>query len=85
LAENLFRAIIVSGCRSPGFLYYDMAIPMVTTLHRKEIRTMDNVEMPARSDTQQANRWTSHTVLGTDLTSALGNFCYETSNVILPK
>jgi MFS family permease len=57
---------------------------MPTTFHVKEIRIMDKVEMPARSDVQQANGWLNRTVLGAGLTSALGDFCYETSNVILP-
>ncbi|WP_454731963.1 MULTISPECIES: hypothetical protein [Cupriavidus] len=31
-----------------------------------------------------APRWLNRTVAGTGLTSALGDFCYETTTVILP-
>ncbi len=35
-------------------------------------------------DTQQPRRWLNRTVAGAGITSALGDFCYETTTVILP-
>lgn len=36
------------------------------------------------SDTKHSNGWLNRTVIGTGITSALGDFCYETTTVILP-
>lgn len=37
-----------------------------------------------RSGPARPNRWLNRTVLGAGVTSALGDFCYETTNAILP-
>lgn len=45
---------------------------------RVETDTQSAVEMRPKS------RWLNRTVLGAGITSALGDFCYETTNAILP-
>ncbi|MFN3846788.1 MAG: MFS transporter [Paracoccaceae bacterium] len=40
--------------------------------------------LPASGDTNPPKRWFNRTVAGAGLTSALGDFCYETTTVILP-
>ncbi|MGR8998711.1 MAG: MFS transporter, partial [Gammaproteobacteria bacterium] len=44
--------------------------------------TTDNVNEPF--DQNKPGRWLNRTVAGAGLTSALGDFCYETTTVILP-
>ena len=44
--------------------------------------TTDNVKEPF--DQNKPGRWLNRTVAGAGLTSALGDFCYETTTVILP-
>lgn len=36
------------------------------------------------TEPEQSKRWLNRTVIGTGITSALGDFCYETTTVILP-
>jgi MFS family permease len=43
-----------------------------------------SVETTVDSQTAQPEGWLNRTVVGTGITSALGDFCYETTTVILP-
>ncbi len=42
------------------------------------------VETTVESRSEQPQGWLNRTVVGTGITSALGDFCYETTTVILP-
>lgn len=44
----------------------------------------DSHEPAPASDTKQPLGWLNRTVVGAGITSALGDFCYETTTVILP-
>jgi MFS family permease len=52
------------------------------TAPNKLTDTTDNVKEPF--DQNKPGRWLNRTVAGAGLTSALGDFCYETTTVILP-
>ena len=43
-----------------------------------------SAETPIDTQTVQPQGWLNQTVVGTGITSALGDFCYETTTVILP-
>lgn len=43
-----------------------------------------SVETTVNTQTAQPEGWLNRTVVGTGITSALGDFCYETTTVILP-
>ena len=43
-----------------------------------------SIDTPADVKTDQPQGWLNRTVAGTGITSALGDFCYETTTVILP-
>jgi MFS family permease len=61
---------------------------MRTHARRAAVNTSDesSVAPPVDGSTQYpaATRWLNSTVFGAGLTSALGDFCYETTTVILP-
>lgn len=43
-----------------------------------------SIKTTADAQTEQPNGWLNRTVVGAGVTSALGDFCYETTTVILP-
>lgn len=43
-----------------------------------------SIETATENQTDQPQGWLNRTVVGTGITSALGDFCYETTTVILP-
>jgi Major Facilitator Superfamily len=54
-------------------------------LHRREAEMHENSEaVPAAASGVRPKRWLNRTVVGAGITSALGDFCYETTTVILP-
>lgn len=64
-------------------------VKRVKTIHPKysenrmsETKKFENAEKTVHND--QPKRWLNRTVLGAGITSALGDFCYETTTVILP-
>ena len=54
-------------------------------LHRREAKMREDSEAVLAATTEaQPRRWLNRTVAGAGITSALGDFCYETTTVILP-
>lgn len=43
-----------------------------------------SVETTVKGQPERPKKWLNRTVIGTGITSALGDFCYETTTVILP-
>jgi MFS family permease len=68
--------------------------PLVDRVGRKRVHQYYRWEMPDRDDDARGNEtaaalsdragWLNRTVVGAGVTSALGDFCYETTTVILP-
>jgi len=61
----------------------------VKTIHPKSsenrMSKTDKIEIaPETVQNDQPKRWLNRTVVGAGITSALGDFCYETTTVILP-
>jgi len=60
---------------------------MRTHARRAAVNPSDESNVAPPGSTQYpaaAKRWPNRTVFGAGLTSALGDFCYETTTVILP-
>jgi MFS family permease len=52
--------------------------------NRNEIAASSDDADPGGAEPARAGRWWNRTVIGAGITSALGDFCYETTTVVLP-